>query len=55
VFATPWAFHCLRPALRADLCQPGIWVQLGMVTFGKIYAEALAMPAVRETFASWPK
>ena len=44
------AFHCVRSARRAGLWQPETWDAPGKISFGKIYAEALAMPDIREAF-----
>jgi uncharacterized protein len=44
------AFHCVRSARRAGLWQPETWDAPGKISFGKIYADALAMPEIREAF-----
>jgi len=44
------AFHCVRSARRAGLWQPESWGGKSKISFGKIYAEALAMPEIREMF-----
>jgi PPOX class probable FMN-dependent enzyme len=44
------AFHCVRSARRAGLWQPETWDTPGKISFGKIYAEALGMPDIREAF-----
>lgn len=44
------AFHCVRSARRAGLWQPETWDAPGKISFGRIYAEALAMPEIREAF-----
>jgi PPOX class probable FMN-dependent enzyme len=44
------AFHCVRSARRAGLWQPETWDAPSKISFGKIYAEALAMPDIREAF-----
>jgi PPOX class probable FMN-dependent enzyme len=44
------AFHCVRSARRAGLWQPETWDAPGKISFGKIYAEALGMPDIREAF-----
>lgn len=44
------AFHCVRSARRAGLWQPETWDAPGKISFGQIYAEALAMPDIREAF-----
>lgn len=44
------AFHCPRSARRAGLWDPKTWAQPQHVSFGRIYAEALDAPQVRELF-----
>lgn len=44
------AFHCVRSARRAGLWSPESWDAPGKVSFGKIYADALNMPEIREAF-----
>jgi uncharacterized protein len=44
------AFHCVRSARRAGLWQPETWDAPGKISFGQIYADALAMPDIREAF-----
>ena len=44
------AFHCVRSARRAGLWQPETWDAPGKISFGRIYAEALAMPDIVEAF-----
>ncbi|MEO5586801.1 MAG: pyridoxamine 5'-phosphate oxidase family protein [Novosphingobium sp.] len=44
------AFHCPRSARRAGLWQPDRWDAPQQVSFGRIYAEALHAPEVREAF-----
>jgi PPOX class probable FMN-dependent enzyme len=44
------AFHCVRSARRAGLWQPETWDEPSKISFGQIYAEALAMPEIREAF-----
>lgn len=44
------AFHCVRSARRAGLWEPQRWDDAMHVSFGRIYAEALAQPDLRETF-----
>ena len=44
------AFHCVRSARRAGLWSPERWGDPMTVSFGRIYAEALAQPDLRETF-----
>jgi hypothetical protein len=44
------AFHCVRSALRAGLWKPETWDQPTHISFGKIYAEALARPEVEKVF-----
>lgn len=44
------AFHCVRSARRAGLWQPEGWGPPGKISFGKIYADALNMPEIRESF-----
>ncbi|SEO77749.1 MSMEG_1061 family FMN-dependent PPOX-type flavoprotein [Trujillonella endophytica] len=44
------AFHCVRSAARAGLWQPDTWDEPTRVSFGRIYAEALARPEVEELF-----
>lgn len=44
------AFHCVRSARRARLWEPDSWDAPTRISFGKIYADALAQPELRETF-----
>ncbi|WP_052223347.1 pyridoxamine 5'-phosphate oxidase family protein [Novosphingobium malaysiense] len=44
------AFHCVRSARRARLWEPEAWDAPTRISFGKIYADALAQPGLRETF-----
>jgi uncharacterized protein len=44
------AFHCVRSARRAGLWQPESWDDPGKISFGKIYADALGRPEIREAF-----
>jgi hypothetical protein len=44
------AFHCVRSARRAGLWQPETWDEPTKISFGKIYADALSMPNIREMF-----
>jgi len=44
------AFHCVRSARRAGLWQPETWGAPGKISFGKIYADALERPEIREMF-----
>lgn len=44
------AFHCVRAARRAGLWQPDTWDKAGSISFGRIYAEAVGAPEVRELF-----
>lgn len=44
------AFHCVRSARRAHLGEPDMWDAPTRISFGKIYADALAQPELRETF-----
>lgn len=44
------AFHCVRSARRAGLWQPETWDVPGKISFGKIYADALGRPEIREAF-----
>lgn len=44
------AFHCVRSARRAHLWEPDMWDAPTRISFGKIYADALAQPELRETF-----
>jgi PPOX class probable FMN-dependent enzyme len=44
------AFHCVRSARRAGLWQPETWDAPGKISFGRIYADALGMPEIREAF-----
>lgn len=44
------AFHCVRSARRAGLWSPESWDAPGKISFGKIYADALNMPEIREVF-----
>ncbi len=44
------AFHCVRSAKRAGLWQPETWDDPTRISFGRIYAEALARPDVEELF-----
>lgn len=44
------AFHCVRSARRAGLWQPKSWDPSTKISFGKIYADALNQPEIREPF-----
>ena len=44
------AFHCVRSARRAALWDPASWGPAGKISFGKIYADALKQPEIREAF-----
>lgn len=44
------AFHCVRSARRAGLWEPESWGAPTKISFGKIYADALRMPEIRESF-----
>lgn len=44
------AFHCVRSIRRAGLWQPESWDEPTKISFGKIYADALNQPAMREPF-----
>lgn len=44
------AFHCVRAARRAGLWNPATWDEPAAISFGRIYAEALGAPELRETF-----
>jgi PPOX class probable FMN-dependent enzyme len=44
------AFHCVRSARRAGLWDPATWDAPSRISFGRIYAEALQKPEVRELF-----
>jgi uncharacterized protein len=44
------AFHCVRSARRARLWHPVSWDQPTRVSFGKIYADALAQPELEPVF-----
>lgn len=44
------AFHCVRSAKRAGLWQPETWDGPTRVSFGRIYADALARPEVETLF-----
>lgn len=44
------AFHCPRSARRAGLWQPERWDAPMRVSFGRIYAEGLGAPEMREQF-----
>jgi PPOX class probable FMN-dependent enzyme len=44
------AFHCPRSARRAGLWQPERWDEPQAVSFGRIYAESLGAPEVRDVF-----
>jgi PPOX class probable FMN-dependent enzyme len=44
------AFHCVRSARRAGLWQPETWDEPSKISFGKIYADALGRPDIREAF-----
>lgn len=46
------AFHCPRSARRAGLWDPASWGEPQEVSFGRIYAEALNAPQVRDLFDS---
>jgi PPOX class probable FMN-dependent enzyme len=44
------AFHCVRSARRAGLWNPENWDAPTKISFGKIYADALERPEIREAF-----
>ncbi|MCT2401869.1 pyridoxamine 5'-phosphate oxidase family protein [Novosphingobium mangrovi (ex Huang et al. 2023)] len=44
------AFHCVRSARRGRLWDPESWDAPTRISFGRIYAEALEQPELRETF-----
>ena len=44
------AFHCVRSARRAGLWSPAAWPTPMRISFGQIYAEALARPEVAAVF-----
>src|ERR1700757_500643 len=44
------AFHCVRSARRAGLWEPSTWGPPGKISFGKIYADALNRPEIRDSF-----
>jgi hypothetical protein len=44
------AFHCPRSARRASLWDNTTWPAPQQVSFGRIYAEALNAPQVRDLF-----
>jgi uncharacterized protein len=44
------AFHCVRSARRAGLWDPESWDAPTRISFGRIYAEALEQPELREPF-----
>lgn len=44
------AFHCVRSARRAGLWAPKTWDEPTQISFGKIYAEALARPEIEAEF-----
>lgn len=44
------AFHCVRSARRAGLWNPERWDAPTRISFGRIYAEALEQPDIREVF-----
>jgi uncharacterized protein len=44
------AFHCVRSSRRAGLWQPDTWEAPAKISFGKIYADALGIPDIREAF-----
>lgn len=44
------AFHCVRSARRAGLWQPETWRSPTKISFGRIYAEALGMPEIVDSF-----
>lgn len=44
------AFHCVRSARRAGLWQPESWDPPTKISFGKIYADVLNQPEIRESF-----
>ncbi|GGB98132.1 hypothetical protein GCM10011494_15750 [Novosphingobium endophyticum] len=44
------AFHCVRSARRAKLWDPASWDATTRISFGRIYAEALEQPDLREPF-----
>lgn len=47
------AFHCVRSARRARLWDPDSWDEPTRISFGRIYAEALEQPDLREAFDSF--
>lgn len=49
------AFHCVRSARRAKLWNPTSWDEPTRISFGKIYAEALEQPELREPFEQMTK
>jgi PPOX class probable FMN-dependent enzyme len=44
------AFHCVRSARRANLWNPESWDKPTRISFGKIYADALAQPELEPLF-----
>lgn len=44
------AFHCVRSARRAQLWDPKSWDEPTRISFGKIYADALAQPELETEF-----
>jgi PPOX class probable FMN-dependent enzyme len=44
------AFHCVRSARRAGLWDPESWDAPTRISFGRIYAEALARPEIEPEF-----
>jgi len=44
------AFHCVKSARRAGLWQPETWDEPAPISFGKIYADALGQPDIRDMF-----
>jgi len=44
------AFHCVRSARRARLWDPASWDEPTRISFGKIYADELKDPDLRDTF-----
>lgn len=44
------AFHCVRAARRAGLWRPETWDAPTQISFGRIYAEALAHPEMEAEF-----
>jgi uncharacterized protein len=44
------AFHCVRSARRAGLWNPATWDEPTRISFGTIYAEAMAKPEVKTVF-----